>query len=427
MKGKPSRGRQTAIIVTLTVLGLLVTTCGPSAPEEKVFKLGIMGPFTGPAARTGEEIRNSYTMAFEAIDYKIGDYTIELVLIDSESDPAKATTAYEEAVTRNKIQAGAGGWHSSVAVAVMEVTAKYKIPHFFHCGETHVVSEKVQSDPERLGYWMAKGWPMPKRLVSLTYANAFDDLIAAGAWPAEKKTIAISCEDTDFGRAVGEPLHTYLEEAGWEVLAEDYFPLEETEFYPLLTKYQDMDADVVLVSCTAAAGVSAFAKQAREVGIESLVVAHGLGWIGEWYDLIGDSSDYILDQIPQLASPEAKAWEKEFEERWGVKPSPSSGGLAYDWANMFIEMSKATIDEYGELNSETLYKFGQEKLWTGEFTYTDGVVMPRYRFSEESFPDPVVGKEDFLFPLIQYFDGEGVVIWPLDWKEADLQIPPWVK
>ena len=106
MKGNPSRGRQTAVIVTLIVLSLLVTTCGPSAPEGKVFKLGILGPFTGPAARTGEEIKNSYTMAFEAIDYKIGDYTIELVLIDSESDPAKATTAYEEAITRNKMQAG---------------------------------------------------------------------------------------------------------------------------------------------------------------------------------------------------------------------------------------------------------------------------------------------------------------------------------
>ena len=92
-----------------------------------------------------------------------------------------------------------------------------------------------------------------------------------------------------------------------------------------------------------------------------------------------------------------------------------------------VRIFGVTIEEYGELSSETLYKFGKEKLWTGEFTYTDGVVMPRYRFSLESFPDPVVGKEDFLFPLIQYFDGEGVVIWPLDWKEADLQIPPWVK
>jgi len=426
------KGKLSTIVAIVMILGLLAAACAPAAPEappeeEKVFKLGVMGPFTGPAARTGDEIKNSYIMAFEDIDYKIGDYKIELVLIDSESDPAKATTAYEEAVTRDKIGAGVGGWHSSVAVAAMEVTAKYKVPHFFHCGETHVVSEKVQEDPERLGYWMAKGWPMPKRLVSRTYADAFDDLIAAGAWPADKMKIAISCEDTDFGRAVGEPLHEYMEAAGWEVLAEDYFPMEETEFYPLLTRYQDMGADIVLVTCTAPAGVTAFTKQFRELGVEGLLIAHGLGWIGEWYDLIGDASDYSLDQIPQLASPEAKQWEKDFEERWGMKPSPSSGGLAYDWANMFIELAKATIEEYGELSSETLYKFGKEKLWTGEFTYTDGVIMPRYRFSMESFPDPVVGKEDFLFPIIQYFGGESVVLWPLDWATAELEIPSWAE
>ncbi|MBC8248721.1 MAG: ABC transporter substrate-binding protein [Anaerolineales bacterium] len=426
------KGKLSTLIAVAVILSLLGAACAPAAtptpkPVEKVFKLGVLGPFTGPAARTGEEIKNGYIMAFDAIGYKVGDYKIEFVYIDSQSDPAKATTAYEEAIVRDKIQAGAGGWHSSVSVACMEVTAKYKLPHFFSAGETNVVSEKFRSDMDKYGYWMAKGWPMPQALVSKTYAVAFDDFVQAGVWPADKKTIAISCEDTDFGRAVGGPLNQYLTDRGWEILAEDYFPLEETEFYPLLTKYKNSGADVVIVTDTAAAGISAFTKQAKEIGLEALLIGHGLGWIGEWYELTGDASDYALDQIPQLASPESRAWATEFENKWGFKASPSAAGLAYDWANFLIKIMEATIKEYGEMTSETLYKFGREKLWTGQFTYTDGIIMPRYRFSMESIPDPVVGKEDFLFPVIQYFSGKGVIVWPFDWKEADLKIPPWVK
>jgi branched-chain amino acid transport system substrate-binding protein len=436
------KGKLLTLIVAAVILGLLVAACAPAptptpvpvaptptpvppTPAPKVFKLGIMAPLTGAAARSGEEIKCSYTMVFDAIDWTIGDYKIEPVWIDSELDPAKATLAYEEAIVRDKIQAGLGGWHSGVAVACMEVTAKHKIPHFFSFGETKVVNDKFRSDMDKYGYWI-KGWPCPESLVSLTYALAFEDFVNAGMWPAEKK-LATMCEDMDFGRSVGTGMHEHFSEIGWEVLAEEYFPVGEIEFYPLLTKFKRLGADLVLMTAPGAGQVSGFTKQAREVELEALIISHGLGWIGEWYELIGDASDYTLDQIPQLASPESKAWAEEFETRWGFKPGPCAGGLSYDYANMAIKMFEATIEEYGELTSETISKFSREKLWTGEFTYTDGVIMPRYRFTMESIPDPAISKEDFLFPVIQYFGGEGVVLWPLDWAEADLKMPPWME
>jgi branched-chain amino acid transport system substrate-binding protein len=427
MNGKPM-----TVVAVLAILALLLGACGPQATApsgegaptlaaEKVLKVGVLGPFTGPVARTGQEMQNSALMAFEAINYQVGDYKIELVMIDDESDPEKATRAYEEAILRDGIQTGILQWNSSVAVAVMEVTAKHKIPHFFALGETHIVNEKFQSDPERYGYWMAKGWPMPKNLVSINYAIGLRDMIDQGVWTPANRRVALAGEETDFGRAVVEPLAQYLKEDGWEVVSEDYFPLEEVEFHPLLAKYKAADVSLTVVAATAATAVSSFVKQADEVDLPGLRVAHGLGWVGEWYDLTGDASDGVLDQIPQLATDESRTWAAEFESKFGMKPSPSAGGLAFDWSNMFIKLLEATLQEYGELNSETIYKFGREKLWTGEFTYTDGIVMPMYKFTPESLPDPVIGKDAFIFPIIQYTGGEGKIIWPLDWAEAELQ------
>jgi branched-chain amino acid transport system substrate-binding protein len=92
-------------------------------------------------------------MAFDAINWQIGKYKIEPVWIDCQSDPAKGTQAYEQAVVQDGIQAGILNWHSSVAVALMEVTAKHKIPHFFGFGATEVVNETFAST-RRSSYWM---------------------------------------------------------------------------------------------------------------------------------------------------------------------------------------------------------------------------------------------------------------------------------
>ena len=95
------------------------------AAEGEPFVVGILGPFTGPSARNGEEFRNSAEMAFEAIDYNIRP-AIE-VIVDSQSDPEKATRAHEEAIVR-AAWAAAINWHSSVSVAVMELPLNTRFP-----------------------------------------------------------------------------------------------------------------------------------------------------------------------------------------------------------------------------------------------------------------------------------------------------------
>jgi branched-chain amino acid transport system substrate-binding protein len=445
------KSRRLVLLVLLIVVSLITAQCTtqtPQAPaeqtggeeqtsggeaaqteaaapaEEKVFKIGVLGPFTGPSARTGEEFRTSAEMALEAVDYKVGDYTIEPVWVDSQSDPEKATNAYEEAVVQDGIQAGVLNWHSSVSVAVMEVTAKHKIPHFFGFGATEVVNEKFNSDQEKYGYWTTKGWPEPKKL-SQNYVTAVEDAIAAGQWNPEAKRAAIYGEDTDWGRSFGDGIAEQLQEAGWEVVDRQYFPIEQTEFYPLLNKFKDENLALVAGTSTAPPSLSAFLKQADEVGLKSLIIADGLGWVGEWYDLTGNASNYVLDQIPGWTTEESLQFAEAFKEKSGLDPSPSSGGLSYDGMNFFLKVLQTTLDDYGELSSETVFDTVKNKVWTGDLTFTtdDGaIVMSDYDFSDP--PDPIVGKGYYTFPVLQYMDGEGKYIWPPEFANAELQAKP---
>jgi branched-chain amino acid transport system substrate-binding protein len=309
-----------------------------------------------------------------------------------------------------------------VAVSVMEVTAKHQIPHFFGFGATEVVNETFNSDPEKYGYWMTKGWPTPAKL-SVSYVEALETAYDEGVLEGDK-TAAIYGEDTDWGRSFGNAIKGQLEDAGWEIVDEEYFSLEQTDFVPLLNKFKDLNPTVIAGTSTAAPSISAFIKQADEVGLESLIIADGLGWVGEWYDLTGESSNYVIDQIPGWATEEGKAYAQEFEERFGIKPSPSSGGLSYDGTKFFLAVAQDAYEEYGELSSEAIYNFVKDNVWTGEWTFTDGIVMNEYKYTPETVPDPVVGKGYYIFPVLQYFDGEGKVIFPPEWAEQDLQAKP---
>lgn len=392
------------------------------AAEPKTLKVGVLAPFTGPSARVGEEFKGAVTMAFDKIGWKVGDYTLEAVWIDGESDPEKATRAYEAAITRDKIQVGLLNWDASEVISVMELAAKYKIPHFFAMGTSEDIDIRWKSD-EKYGYWMGKGWPTPSKL-TINYVTTLEDAIQRGLWsPGEKKVVLYGNDDEwsrGFTKAIGEQLVA----AGWQIAGEEYVPVGETDFYPMLTKIKSLDAPLMAGTMDDAAGFPAMIKQAREVGIDSLIVADGLGWVGEWYNMTGNASDFVIDQIPGWTTPEAVAFKDEFTKRWGIEPSPSSAGLAYDETLFFIKVLQQALQDNGELTSESIFKTGKEKLWTGQLTLTDGILMKGYKFSAESLPDMVVGQGAFVFPVIQYFDGVGKTIWPQELKEQDMKAPP---
>ena len=428
---------RTKLIVVTFILILILSTisgCGgktttpsePAAPEEpaaemKTLKVGVMAPFTGPSARVGEEFKDSVTMAFDKIDWTIGDYKIETVWIDGESDPEKATRAYEAAITRDEIDVGLLNWDASVVIPVMELSAKYKIPHIFAMGTSEDIDAKWLSD-EKYSYWLGKGWPTPSKL-TIAYVNTVEDAIKQGLWTVDEKKVVLYGNDDEWSRGFTKAIGGQLEAAGWEIVGEEYVPVGETDFYPMLTKIKSLNAPLMAGTMDDAAGFPAMIKQAREVGVESLIIADGLGWVGEWYDMAGDASDYVIDQIPGWATDEAVAFRDEFTQRWGSEPSPSSAGLAYDEANFFIKILQETYKDHNELSSETIYQTAKDKVWTGELTYTDGILMSEYKFTKESLPDMVVGKGYFVFPVIQYFGGEGITVWPDEIKKQDLQIP----
>lgn len=419
------------LMVILLTAALVVTGCGPKETTEseggdgKVLTVGVDLPLTGPSAKAGNEFKDTVTMAFEEVGNKIGDYQVKLVWIDDQADPQKGTAAYEQAVVKDKIDVGILNWNSSVAVALMETVAKYQIPHFFGMGAAGTINEKWLSN-EKYHYWINKGWAMPDKMTQ-AYIETLNQAIEKGIWQPRNKKIAIYGDDTDWGRSYGESMKKRFTDAGWEVVIEEYTKLGETDMYPLLTKMKSQDVSLVAGTISSPPSIAAFIKQAREVNLNALMICDALGETADFYSLTGDASDFILDNRPVFATERGQKFAADFKAKYGYEPAPAAGGQVYDYTRFFIKVANECLAENGNLDKETLYKFGQEKLMTGQITFTDGVVASEYKYDAESAPDPIVGENYYIFPVVQYFGGKATVIWPDSQKAADIQIPDYAK
>ena len=399
--------------------------CIHAMAAEKVLKIGVQAPFTGPTAKGGEDMRAAAMMAMEKINYTVGDYKIELVWIDCQSDPAKGASAYAEAVERKGIQAGVINYHSSVAVALMDVCAHYKIHHAFSMGGTAVVNEKWRSNPEKYNYWGPKFWPDPATLVG-GYSQCLNNAIEKGIFKPRNKLVAIYGEDTDWGRSEGKAFEKDFTNTGWKVVAQDYFLSTQTDFYQQMSKYKKAEVAVIAGTSSNVAAMSAFIKQAQEVGVKAVIIADGLGWIGDWYTVTGSASDYVLDMIPQLTTKQSKEWAEAIESRFKIKPSAAIAGISYDATNFFIKVLRHTLEKYGKLDKETIHNAFVEDVNTGKLTFTEkdgAIIMKEYRFNQQTMPDPVVGPGAYFFPVIQYKGGKADIVYPADWAVRAFEQP----
>ncbi len=408
--------------LALALIMALLLLPGPAQAQSKVFKVGVVGPFTGPSAKTGAEFRASAITAFEKENNQIGDYKIELVWIDSQSDPAKAANAYTEAIEKYGIGASFGIWHSSVSVALMDISAQYKNPIIPGIGAASMINEKWLANREKFDGYYLKSWPIPAKMFQ-GYIDFTEQAIKDGRWKPKNRKVALFAEDTDWGHSALEAFKNGFGKAGWEIVSEDFFPYTQTDFYQMLGRYKSQNVSLIAgVSVYPAMG--ALVKQADEIKLGALIIADRMGEVGNWYEVTGKSSNQVLDMLPSVTD-EAQVWVKKVEDKFGFTPS-FGGWLCYDSAGLLIKTMKRANEEYGELTSDSIAKVVRDEVTPGKLTYTraeGAVVMKEYKFTEESAPDPLVGPDYYFFPVVQYKDGKSFIIYPEADKQAEFVAP----
>ena len=124
-KYRPANVLLTAVIA---VAGLVA---GPALAADPV-KIGHVAALSGGSAQSGEAITRGLTIAIDEINAKggvLGGRKLELVQRDDESTPPKGLTAARELVFKEKVAVIFGGIDSPVALAMVPLLNKEKVPH----------------------------------------------------------------------------------------------------------------------------------------------------------------------------------------------------------------------------------------------------------------------------------------------------------
>lgn len=417
--------KRLSVILSLAMLiALALSACGGSSDGggasdggdgEKVLKVAVCAPLTGTGARAGTGFIESTKMAFEDIDYKVGDYTIEMITVDLTDDPEKGALALEQAIVRDGAQVATQGWFTTGAMASMDVVARYEIPYLFNYGAGQSIDEKYATDPDYYKYYIGKTYPLTD-FIAVEYRDLVVEAMESGAISGDK-TICLYGEDTDWARSLGANYRKYFEEAGYTILTEDYFAAGTTDLYAILSKMQAAGPTLVAGTINTPATAAAFTKQAKEINLGLPIIMQCLNESAEWRDLCGDSAEGVIDQWPGWKDQRGQDFCDRWEKRMGYAASITTEGVAYDNALLFIDALQKCYDMYGVLDTESILKFGWEEINGGNYSF-DSIIQPAYRWEPGSI-SPVVGQDAFFNPLGQVQGGEFVTIFPAERAEAD--------
>ncbi|WP_020680824.1 ABC transporter substrate-binding protein [Marinobacterium rhizophilum] len=398
------------------------------AAGDEVLHVGIMGPFSGPARGTGRDIRQGALMALDdaraegEIPVRIQGrlQEVEPVWIDSQSNPATASAAVTEAFSRYPITLMVGGWHSAVALSVMDIETEYGVMHL-NLGSAQAIADKINHDPLKYRFWF-KGWPSPARLNPL-YRDPLNHFRQQGLWTPASLKVAIAAEDTPWGQSWGEAMRSTLKGMGFDPLAVDLMRLDQTDYYELLQRYRQEKVALVAFTNTGNLAATSFVRQFREVGVEALLVADSLRGSSDWYEQSGEASNYIISM--DAAMPIAlwqRWWVRRYQTRFGHYPNIAAAGLQYDYTRMAIRI----LNNAASLDLEKLISTAYRSPYRG--------IWHHYRFARGPGPRAVSANEvmtgrfmeGFYFPMVQLFNGESKIIWPLKYADQRFQAPPWL-
>jgi len=418
---------QTCALGSVIPLTLLLPQRSDAKP--KPLRIGVTGPFSGPVAKTGRAMRQGIEMALEdarsagelPVEINGEPRAIEFLWLDNQSDPEIAVRLVTDAIRREGIELLLGGWHSSVALALMDAEAPYRIMHLAHLAESQYISHQLNQNFERYRGWF-KGWPSSSSLAAL-YGEPLKAFQQQQLWRPANNRVGIMVEDTAYGRGWGEALRESLTAAGFDPLPYDLTALDQTDFGPLLDRYLAANVSLVAMTTTSNTAASHFVRQFQQSGVKALLLAHGLRWSSDWYTQTGNASDYVIamDDAMPIALWQ-RWWIRRFRIRYKEMPSIAAAGFHYDYTRMAIRLLNNTGTLDFDTLTQALYRMSYKGVWH------------RYQFARESGPQALSPNEvmtggfmeGFFFPMVQLYNGEARIIWPPKYADQHFQQPPWL-
>ncbi len=326
----------------IAALSLAATACGTgNGSNEDEIKIGSMFEKTGEVSAYGTAEANAVNLAFKEINESGGilDKKIDLIEYDTKSDNTEAASIATKLATQDEVPVIVG---PATTGAV-----KASTPAVTRAGVTLVTPSGTDDS-----LTLDESGKVQPNIFRTSFQDSFQGIalaeFAANELGAEKAVI-IGDSSSDYALGLTDAFEGTFE---GEIVAEENFTADDTDFSAILTRIKDLDFDFIfLPGYYNQAGL--IIKQAREMGItQPILGADGFG-NQALLELAGvdnvDDVYYSAHYSPNSEDAQVQEFIAAYKAEYDVEPDMFAA-LAYDTAYLVAQ----AIEEAGEATPEAI-------------------------------------------------------------------------
>ena len=324
--------RQPALCLMLIPL-LRVLACGSEdAQQAAPFRIGVMESLTGPGETYGTMANQVKQMAANEINAAggIDGRMLEFVIEDSQCSANGAIAAYKKLTDVDGIKiilgtscSGAmlGAAPLAEADGIILFSGLASNPDIAHAGD-YIFRTQI-SDVQ----------------VGIDTGNTL--------WADGIRRLATITESTDYAEGVRRTSVAQFEKLGGELVAEERYSSDVTDFRSQIEKLVVSDPDAIHIAPQSEFAAGAIIKQAREIGYEGPIYAETVSVGATALEIAGDAATGMKAITADLDPDNGKGQEvlAKFGERYGYIVFPWHMGSAYDDVYITAECLKQTKDD----------------------------------------------------------------------------------
>jgi branched-chain amino acid transport system substrate-binding protein len=257
---------------------LFVFMAGTQASAAPPIKIGALFSVSGPAAFLGEPERNTAQMVVAEINKAGGikGRKLELVVIDTQGDPAKAVQGANKLIKDDKVVAIIGPSTTGDSMAVIPVVEKIGIP-LISCAAGIKITDPVKK-------WIFKTAQNDALAVAKIYDYLNKNKISK---------IAILTVSDGFGSSGREQLVAHAKAFGMNIISNETYGPKDTDMTAQLTKIRAGGAQAIICWGTNP-GPAIVARNVKQLGIKvPLFMSHGVS-SKKFIELAGNAAEGII-------------------------------------------------------------------------------------------------------------------------------------
>ena len=320
-------------------LGLLIVlipvamACGTDEDgEESPYRIGVMESLTGAGETYGQVANNAKAMAMDEINAAggIDGRKLEFVVEDSKCNAQDAINAYNKLTDVDGMKIILG---TSCSGAMLGVA-----PHAEEDGV--VLFSGLASNPDIAN---AGDYIFRTQISDIEVGINTGNVL----WADGIRSLATITEETDYAEGVRRTSVAQFEKNGGEVVAQERYAPDTTDFRSQLTKLFGANPDALHIAPQSEFSAGTIVKQAKELGYDGPIYGETITVGTTALDIAGDAATGLraITATPDPNNAKAQEVLANFRARYNYITLPWHLGSAYDDVYIAAECLKQTKDD----------------------------------------------------------------------------------